>query len=133
VLLLLFVLLYSRSLRYTCVIIVTITVNLLCCIGLYVLFDLPVHIYTLAGVTVSLGILIDNALVMTDHYTRWRDHRVFPSMVFATATTIAALLMVLLLPESEKMNLTDFIRVIIINLIVSLISARIFVPSLLTL
>ena len=129
--LLVFVGLSARSWRYMLVIAVTLTVNLLISVALYFFLGLQIHIYTLAGVTVSLGIIIDNSIVMIDHYARCRDRRVFPSLLCAVLTTVAALLVILLMPEQEKANLTDFIWVIVINLCVSLLVAYLFVPALL--
>lgn len=129
--LLLFVFVMARSWRYMLVIACTLTVNLLIAVALYALTGLQIHIYTLAGVTVSLGIIIDNSIVMIDHYARCRDRKVFPSLLCAVLTTVAALLVILLMPEQEKANLTDFIGVIVINLCVSLAVAYLFVPALL--
>ena len=131
--LLLFVFLASRSWRYLLVIASTLTVNILSALSIYALVGLQVHIYTLAGITVSLGIIIDTTIVMTDHYGYWKDRKAFPSLFAATVTTLGALLMVLLLPESERTNLTDFIWVIVINLSLSLVMAYLFVPSLIQL
>ena len=128
--LLLFVLLVSRSWRYLCVIIATLAVNILTALGIYALAGLQIHIYTLAGITVSLGIIIDTSIVMADHYGHWKNRRVFSALFVATATTIAALLMILVLPESERKNLTDFIWVIAINLTLSLAISYLFIPSL---
>ena len=77
-----------------------------------------------------MGIIIDTSIVMIDHYSRYRDRRVFPAILSAVATTVGALLMVLLLPESEKANLVDFIWVIVINLCLSLLISYLFIPSL---
>ena len=129
--LLVFVFIMARSWRYMLVIAVTLAVNLLISVALYFFLGLQIHIYTLAGVTVSLGIIIDNSIVMIDHYARVRDRRVFPSLLCAVLTTVAALLVILLMPEQEKANLTDFIWVIVINLCVSLLVAYLFVPALL--
>ena len=129
--LLLFVFVMARSWRYMLVIAITLTVNLLISVALYFFLGLQIHIYTLAGVTVSLGIIIDNSIVMIDHYARCGDRRVFPSLLCAVMTTVAALLVILLMPEQEKANLTDFIWVIVINLSVSLLVAYLFVPALL--
>lgn len=128
--LLLFVFLVSRSWRYLCVITATLAVNILTALGIYALAGLQIHIYTLAGITVSLGIIIDTSIVMADHYGHWNNRGVFPALFVATATTIAALLMILVLPESERKNLTDFIWVIAINLTLSLAIAYLFIPSL---
>ena len=70
---------------------------------------------------------------MADHFSRWKDRKVFPAIFAATVTTVGALLAVLLLPESERGNLTDFIWVIVVNLTLSLAVAYFFVPSLITL
>ncbi len=129
--LLVFVFVMARSWRYMLVIAATLAVNLLISVALYYFLGLQIHIYTLAGVTVSLGIIIDNSIVMIDHYTRCRDRRVFPSLLCAVMTTVAALLVILLMPEQEKANLTDFTWVIVINLCVSLCVAYLFVPALL--
>lgn len=129
--LLLFVFLVNRSWRYMAVIGLTLAVNLLISVAFYYFTGLHIHIYTLAGITVSLGIIIDNSIVMIDHWTRYRTRSVFPALLSAVLTTVAALLVVLLLPEKERANLSDFTYVIVINLCVSLVVAYLFVPALL--
>ncbi len=133
IILLLFVFLISRSWRYLIVIMSTLTVNLLSSIAFYSLFSIPIHIYTLAGITVSLGIVIDTSIVMADHYKRKKDRKVFPALLSATVTTVGALLLTTLLPEEELVNLSDFIKVIVMNLSISLIVAYLFIPSLIDL
>lgn len=128
--LLLFVLVVNRSWRYLLIIVLTLMVNLLIALAIYAFAGISIHIYTLAGITVSLGIVIDTSIVMIDHYAHFRDRKAFPSLVAAVGTTIAALLMVLLLPESEKANLKDFIWVICLNLVVSLAVSWLFIPAL---
>ena len=128
--LLLFVFLLSRSWRYLLIITATLAVNVLTSIAIYAFVGLHIHIYTLAGITVSLGILIDTSIVMADHYGYWQNRKVFPAMIMATTTTVAALLMILLLPENVRESLTDFVWVIIINLILSLVVSYFFLPSL---
>lgn len=128
--LLLFVFVTSRSWRYLFILSATLAVNILTALAIYALVGLQIHIYTLAGITVSLGMVIDSSIVMADHFGYWKDRRIFPALFSATATTVAALLTVLLLPESERENLTDFIWVIVINLSLSLVVAYLFIPSL---
>lgn len=129
--LLLFVFLVSRDLRYLFIILVTLVVNILVAVVFYNLLRLDIHIYTLAGITVSLGIIIDTSIIMVDHYSYYRDRRVFVSILGALLTTIGALGIVWLLPEKQQANLTDFSLVIVINLAVSLLVALLFVPALL--
>lgn len=129
--LLLFALAFNRSWRYMLVIALTLGINVLVALALYYLLDLHVHIYTLAGVTVSLGIIIDNAILMIDHYSRHRDRGVFPELFCAVSTTAVTLLAIYMLPQQERANLSDFALVIAINLVVSLFVSAFFVPALL--
>ena len=129
--LLVFVYLVNRSWRYLLIISTTLAVNILVTIVIYNLVGLSIHIYTLAGITVSLGIIIDTSIVMVDHYSYYRNRSVFPALLGATATTIGALCVVMLLPEEDKKNLADFSLVIMINLSVALVTSYLFIPSLL--
>ena len=129
--LLLFVLGVSRSFRYLTVIGLTIIVNLLSAVLFYKVFGVDIEIYSMAGITVSLGIIIDTAIVIADHYTYYGDRKVMFSITGALLTSIGALLLVFFLPEEARGNLTDFIWVIVINLSLSIIIAFLFVPALL--
>ena len=100
--LLIFAFLVNRSWRYMVVVAITLTVSILISVCLYWLVGLEIHIYTLAGVTVSLGIIIDNTIVMVDHYSRYGNRSVFPALLSAVMTTVAALLVIFLLPEQES-------------------------------
>ena len=128
--LMVFVFLVSRSWRYVAIISATLAVNIFIAVAMYYFLGLGIHIYTLAGITVSLGIIIDSSIVMTDHYGYYRNRKVFPALLGAVATTVAALSVIFLLPEKDKINLGDFALVISINLCVSLFTAYLFVPSL---
>jgi multidrug efflux pump subunit AcrB len=129
--LLIFVYIVSRSLKYLFVIFISILVNLLIAVIFYYFLGLEIHIYSLAGITISLSIMIDSTIVMVDHFSYYKNKKAFFSILGALLTTIAALLVVFLLPYEQKSNLTHFVWVIIINLSVSAIVAFLFIPSLL--
>ena len=126
-----FVFAVNRSWKYMLVIAITIAVNILVAAAVYYLVGLRIHIYTLAGITVSLGIIIDSSIIMTDHYSRYRNRGAFTALLCAILTTVAALMVILLLPDKERASLTDFAFVIAINLSVSLLVAYLFVPAIL--
>lgn len=128
--LLLFVFIVSRSFRYLAVIAVTLAANIFIAFIFYYLFDLEIHIYSLAGITVSLGIIIDTSIIMISHYGYYKDRKAFIAILAALLTTIGALAVVFFLPENMKKNLMEFSAVIIINLAVSLAIALFFVPAL---
>ncbi len=129
--LMLFVWLTSRNLHYLLIIFITLTVNLLSSVVIYNLLDIDIHIYTLAGISVSLGMMIDTSIIMIDHYTYYRNRKVFTSILGALLTTVGALSVIWLIPEQQRMNMEDFALVMIINLSMSLAVALLFIPALL--
>jgi multidrug efflux pump subunit AcrB len=131
ILLLIFVLIISRQLKYLAIITISLIANLsLACI-FYYLFGLELHLYSLAGITVSFGIIIDNTIVMTDHLRHHGNKKVFLAIMAATLTTVGALSVIFFLDEESRVKLSDFAAVVIVNLIVSLGVALFFIPSLL--
>ena len=129
--LLVFVLLAYRSFRYLAVVVLSLLANLGIAFIFYYLFRVDIHLYALAGITVSFGMVIDNTVVMAHHLRTQGNLRVFPALLAATLTTISALVIIFFLPDLWKINLLDFAKVIMINLGVSLIIAVLLVPALL--
>ena len=87
------------------------------------------QLYSLAGITVSLNLVIDSTIVMTDHILHRRNLKAFMSVLAATLTTMGALVIIFFLDEKIRLNLQDFAAVVIINLAVSLFVALFFVPA----
>jgi multidrug efflux pump subunit AcrB len=131
ILLLLFVLLISREFKYLLIITISLVANIFIAFIFYYLFKLEMHLYSLAGITVSFGIIINNTIVMTDHIRYHKNRKVGISLLAATLTTIGALVVIFFLDEASKVTLSDFAAVVIINLSVSLAVALFFIPSLL--
>ena len=130
ILLLLFVLAISREFKYLLIITISLVANILIAFIFYYLFKLEIHLYSLAGITVSFGIIINNTIVMTDHIRFQKNRKVGISLLAATLTTIGALSVIFFLDEASKVTLADFAAVVIINLSVSLAVALFFIPSL---
>jgi len=126
----LFVLLITRNLRYLFLIIASLFVDLAIAVIFYYLFKLEMQLYSLAGITISLSLIIDNAIIMTDHFMHKGNRNAFMPILTATVTTIGALSMIFLLDERLRLNLQDFAAVVMINLMVSLFVALLFVPAL---
>lgn len=128
--LLIFVWVSTRSLIYTFLIIIGLVVNLAISFIIFYFFKIEIHLYSLAAITTSLGILIDNTIVMIDHYRRYKNLSVFTALLGATLTTVAGLTVIWFLPEETKLDLIDFALVMIIVLGVSLLIALFFIPAL---
>lgn len=131
VILLLFVALTTRNLRYVALIVSSMVVTLLLAVLAFVGLGVEIHLYSLAALTTTLGIMMDNVIIMIDHYRRYRDLRVFTALLGATLTTCAGLAAVWFLPEENRQALSDFAAVMGITLFVSLLVAMVFTPALL--
>ena len=127
--LLVFVWLITRKLKYLFLIVTSLAVNIAVALIFYYLFGLEMQLYSLAGITVSLNLVIDSTIVMTDHILHRRNLKAFLSVLAATLTTMGALVIIFFLDEKIRLNLQDFAAVVIINLAVSLMVALFFVPS----
>lgn len=130
IILLLFVYLLTLSFRYLFLIVVSLVVNMAVAVIFYYAFNLEMQLYSLAGMTVSLNLIIDNTIVMSDHYLREKNRKVFMALLAATLTTLGALVIVFFLDEKIRLNLQDFAAVVMVNLSVSLLVALFFVPAL---
>jgi multidrug efflux pump subunit AcrB len=128
--LLLFVLIITLNPRYLLLIVISLSINIAVAVIFYYLFGLEMQLYSLAGITVSLNLIIDNTIVMADHILHRRNMKAFMSVLAATLTTIGALSIIFFLDEKIRLNLQDFAAVVIINLAVSLFVALFLVPSL---
>ncbi len=130
IILLLFVLLISRKVKYLLLILISLLANLSIAVIFYYLLKIEIHLYSLAGITVSLGLIIDNSIVMIDHIKHKNNIKVFLPILASSLTTIASLIIIFFLDEKIRLNLIDFAYVIIINLFVSLLIALFFIPAL---
>lgn len=119
----------KRDLKYLLTISVTLLANLLVAVIMFYAFRLKLHVYSLAGVTVSLGLIIDSTIVMVDHYGYYRNRKAFWSIFAAMFTTIGSMVVVFFLPSELQKDLYDFAWIIIVNLGVSLLVAYYFVPA----
>lgn len=131
IILLLFVFVTYRNLKYTLLIVISLFVNILIAVIFYYLLKLEMQLYSLAGITISLTLIIDNTIIVSDQIIRRNTMNVFLAVLTATMTTIVSLSIIFFLDEKLRLNLQDFAIVIIINLTVSLLIALFLVPALL--
>jgi multidrug efflux pump subunit AcrB len=131
IILLLFVLLISRMWRYLVIIALSLFANLSIAVIFYYVLGIEIHLYSLAGITVSLGMIIDNTIVMADHLRHSGNRKAFLAILAATLTTMGAMTVIFFLKEEQRLNLMDFAIVMLVNLSVSLAVALFFVPALL--
>ncbi|MDR3235279.1 MAG: efflux RND transporter permease subunit [Prevotellaceae bacterium] len=131
IILLVFVLLIYRKLKYLLMIAISLTMNIAVAVIFYFWGGLEMQLYSLAGITISLTLIIDNTIVMSDQIIRRNNKKAFLAILTATITTVASLIIIFFMDERIRLNLQDFAMVIIINLIISLAIALFLVPALL--
>lgn len=90
--LLVFVWMSYRDWKYLAIIATTLTANILIAIIAYWIFGLKLHVFSLAGITVSLGLVIDSTIVMADHYGYYHNRKAFLAILAAMLTTIGAMI-----------------------------------------
>ena len=130
IILLTFVFLISRKFKYLLLITIGIIANLLIACIFYYILQIEIHLYTLAGITISFGMIIDNCIIMIDHILHQGNRRAFLAILASTLATIGALSVIFFFNEEQKINLVEFAQVIIVNLSVSMGVALFFIPAL---
>lgn len=128
--LLAFVGVVTRNWRYVVHIVFHFVVSISLAFIAYYFFNIEIQLYSMAGLTISLGLVLDNIIVMLDHLKKQGNTQVFLPIVASTLTSMGALSLIYFLDEEQKQNLIDFAWIIIINLGVSLAVARFLVPAL---
>ncbi len=130
--LLVFVFLTTFSWRQLIVVVGSLICNLAVAFAVYYLLDVELQLYSLAAITISLNLMIDNTIIMTDHWRRCRNLDAVLPIVAATLTTIGALSVVFFLDDRLRLNLFDFALVMIVNLLLSVFTALWLVPAILS-
>ena len=125
-----FIFLAYRNWKYLFILSCSLFVNVCMSTILAWLFKIDIHLYTIAGIAIVFGIMTDNAIIVLDYCHQSYGRKIFPALLSATATIIAALGLIFFLPESEKKSLYDFSLIIILGLVSSLIIALLFIPAL---
>lgn len=128
--LMLFVFITYRNLRHLAVLLSALAINTCLTIILVRVSGIGVHLYTIAGMAISFGIVLDTLIIMLDYFRQFRNRRVVTAMLASAAILISSLLLVYLLPEREQNNLKDLAVVVCLSLISSLAVSLWFVPGL---
>ncbi|MFA8449107.1 MAG: efflux RND transporter permease subunit [Bacteroidales bacterium] len=127
-----FLWLYRRNIWYILILTYCLLVNMgIGCI-FYVLFGIEIHLYSLAAITIVLGLVLDNMMVMLDHIQHFKNKAAILPIVAACMTSISAIGMIFFLPEERQIGLADFAYVLIINLSISIFCSLFFLPAIIT-
>ncbi|QZT38184.1 efflux RND transporter permease subunit [Halosquirtibacter xylanolyticus] len=127
--LLLLIFISYRRVKYLLVLFAGLVVNFLWSICIISLLDIQIHLYSIAGIAISFGMILDNAIAILDHFKKYENRSNFIAILAASVTTMMAIGLVFLLPLDQQKNLVDFAKIIIVMLSVSLVIAAYFTPA----
>ncbi len=131
--LLIFIFITSLSLRSVFVTTTSLIVTLTTSVIAYYLLDVELHTYSLASITISLNLIIDNIIVMANHWRREHNLKAILPIAAATLTTAGALSIIYFLDDELKLSLMDFATVLIVNMFISMLVSLFIVPALIEL
>ncbi|WP_442587789.1 efflux RND transporter permease subunit [Pedobacter sp. AW31-3R] len=131
VILVVFIIVFTKRIQYISIIIISLFANICIAFNFYYICRVDIHLYSIVGITISLGMVIDNTIIIIEDIQRHRKNRIFSAIVAATFTTFGSLIALFFLPEEQQVNIIDFAKAIIIMLAVSLPIAYFLIPSLL--
>jgi len=127
--LIVFILLVYRSVRKIILLLSGILITFcLTALGSYLL-GLGIHLYSIAGLTIAFGILLDNLILMLDALTHGRGKQVWRAIVGATFCSVLCLGVVFFLPPAEQENLAEFGITLMLAVVVSVLVAIWFIPA----
>ncbi len=129
-LLLMAVWLFYRDANYLIIVVISLTTNVCISFLIYYLFGLELHFYTMAGITLSLGMIIDNSIIVVDYLKKHTHLRILLPLLAANLTTIGALMSMSIISIRQESFWDDFSHVIVINLFLSFFASLFLVPSL---
>ncbi len=122
-------LIITHRLKYLVMIAVTLIGNISIAVIFYYILKLEIHLYALAGITVSFGLMTDNIIIMADHLRTRGNRRAFLAILAGTLTTTSSLMIIFFLGDQIRDKLEDFVMVVIINQTVSLFTALFVIPA----
>lgn len=124
-----FLLVSYRNLKHLLILFSGILISLGLTAFISYLINIQIHLYTIAGLTISLGIIVDNSIVVIDHIKIKRDKKIIMAVMGASFTTIMALMLVLFLPEEERQSLTEFCIIVSVSIACSVATALFYTPA----
>ncbi|WP_044206829.1 efflux RND transporter permease subunit [Flammeovirga sp. OC4] len=127
VILFLFSWLVYQKVKVIIILMTSLIVNSAVLLLLVNIFQIDINIYTIVGISISIGFIIDNFIISINSLEQ-KNEKVNFVLFITSLTTIITLLFVLLLPEEERKGIEDFSIIISLNLLISLIVSCFFIP-----
>lgn len=119
-----------RDRNYLTIIAISLAINVCISFLVFYLYGLEVHFFAMAGITISLGMMIDNSIIVIDYFKKVGHKRILLPLLAANLTTIGALLSINVFSTQLQSFWHEFTAVVVICLSLSFFSALFFIPAL---
>lgn len=119
-----------RDNKYLLIIAISLVVNVCISFLVFYLYRLEVHFFAMAGITLSLGLMIDNSIVVIDYLRKTGHKRILIPLLAANLTTIGALLSISVFSALQEGYWQQFTAVVTVCLSVSFVTALFLIPAL---
>ncbi|MFO8071498.1 MAG: efflux RND transporter permease subunit [Polyangia bacterium] len=137
-------LVFLGSLRQALVLMTALPITLVINFAFMWLMGFSINIFTLAGIVIALGVLLDNAIVVIENISRWREEhegsandssvratvQVAGAIIAGTLTLLALFVPYLLVSGMTSLLFRELILVVAGVVVVSLVSSLTLVPML---
>lgn len=121
---------FYRSLIYGFIVLISLLITVLSSAGLIYLLSIEINLYTLAGIALSFGLIVDNILVTIHHVVRGRETNYRFAIIAATISSTGTAFTIFLLPDEQALMLEGFVYIVAISLSFSLLVSLILIPVL---
>lgn len=128
--LLLLIFYVTRSFQYLLLILITLIVNVFISFIFFYLFSIDIEPYSMVGIAVSIGMIIDGTIVVIEHIRTQNNNKIFLALTGAHFTSIGSVSIIFFIKNVRDLSLFTFGLVVIINLMISLFVAYFLVPTL---
>ncbi len=137
------VFLFLRNLRTTMIIAISIPTSLLALFAVMKLLDITLNLVTLCAITITVGMLVDNSIVVLENIFRKRQDtedateaaiqgskEIFLAIVASTLTTVMVFIPIAVSDGMTSIMFREFCWTIVISLVASLIVSVTVIPML---
>ena len=137
------VFLFLRNLRTTMIIAISIPTSLLASFAVMKLLDITLNLVTLCAITITVGMLVDNSIVVLENIFRKRQDtedateaaiqgskEIFLAIVASTLTTVMVFIPIAVSDGMTSIMFREFCWTIVISLVASLIVSVTVIPML---
>ncbi|MDW3194353.1 MAG: efflux RND transporter permease subunit [Cytophagales bacterium] len=121
---------FYKNLTYGLIVLTSLLITVLSSTGIIYLLGIEINLYTLAGIALSFGLIVDNMLVTLHHIVSGQAINYRFAITAATISSIGTAFTIFLLPDEQALLMEGFVYIVTISLSFSLLVSILLIPHL---